>query len=245
MLKIAICDDDEIICSKIEKIILKYGEMKQLFFEIEILYSGEDLIKVIQQGEFFDLIFLDIELRHMNGIEVGKIIREKMKNELTKIVYISSLDNYAMDLFEVRPLHFLIKPINQDKVVWAVCKTIELMKKYEEIFEFKYNKTIVRVPLKKIMCFTSDARKIIIITVQANKEFYGKLSNIEKQLNNDFLRIHKSYLINCNYVRAYTYENIQLCNGQVLNIAKKYRNLVKETLMKRGKDNNGGNWSIL
>ncbi len=65
-------------------------------------------------GEYFGLIFLDIEMQYVNGIEAGKIIREKMKDELTKIVYISGSDNYAMELFQVRPLDFLIKPISKD-----------------------------------------------------------------------------------------------------------------------------------
>lgn len=235
MLRIAVCDDEETICSKIEKIILDYGRTNEIKLDIEAFYNGEDLLKLIQQEQQFDLIFLDIEMCHMNGIEVGKIIREKMKNELTKIVYISAVQGYAMELFEVRPLHFLIKPISEEKVIWAVTKTMELMENNEAVFEFTCNKTKEWVPLKNVIYFISEARKVKIITEHGDKEFYGKLSDVEKQLNHNFLRIHKSYCVNRNYVLEYTYKNVRLCNGEILNITRKYRNEAREILMKRGK----------
>lgn len=233
MIRIAICDDEENICTMIEEFILDYGIINKIELDIQIFYTGEALLKLIQNGEQFDLIFLDIEMQPINGIEVGKTIREKIKNEIIKIVYISAVEGYAMELFEVRPLHFLIKPISKKKVIWTVTKAMELLEKDENVFKFCCNKTTVRVPMKNIMYFTSEARKVKIIMENEGKEFYGKLSDVEKQLNHNFVRIHKSYFVNRKYVSEYTYENIHLCNGDMLNITRKYRNEVRKILMKR------------
>lgn len=233
VIKIAICDDEENICTRIEEFILDYGIINKVELDIQIFYTGEALLRLIQNGVQFDLVFLDIEMQPMNGIEVGKTIREKIRNEIIKIVYISAIESYAMELFEVRPLHFLIKPISKKKVIWTVTKAMELLEKDETVFEFSCNKTTVRVPIKNIMYFTSEARKVKIIMENEDKEFYGKLSDVEKQLNHNFVRIHKSYFINSKYVSEYTYENIHLCNGDMLNIARKYRNEVRKILMKR------------
>ncbi|MEL7568552.1 MAG: response regulator [Dehalobacterium sp.] len=79
--------------------------------EIEVFFSGEKLYQFICEGACFDIVFLDIELPKISGIDIGKKIRDEMHDETTKIVYISGKDSYAMGLFDVRPLNFLIKPI--------------------------------------------------------------------------------------------------------------------------------------
>lgn len=126
MLRIAICDDAEIICIKIENIILQYQEKELDRFEIEVFYSGEELIRFIESDHSFDLLFLDIELKSIDGIEVGRIIREEMGNEEMQIIYISGQQNYAMDLFENRPLQFLIKPLQEKIIISYLEKAIKL-----------------------------------------------------------------------------------------------------------------------
>ncbi|MBE6033391.1 MAG: response regulator transcription factor [Clostridiales bacterium] len=231
-MKIAICDDEELLCSKIEKIILEYGEANNICLEIDILNDGQELLKLMAGGEYFDLIFLDIEMRYVNGIETGKIIREKMKDEITKIVYISGSDNYAMELFQVRPLDFLIKPISKEKVVWAINKTIELTSNSEDMFEFTYNKSLLRTPIKDILYFMSEARKVKVVTEDGYKEFYGKLSDVELQVKSNFIRVHESYIVNAYYITEYSYKRVKLSNGEIFNITRKYRNIIREKLMK-------------
>ena len=115
MFRIAVCDDDEIICSEIERIILEYGSRDEI--NVEVFLSGEEFCKFLSDGEMFDLVFLDIELKQINGIEVGRRIREELKNEIIQIVYISALDSYYRALFDVRPMHFLHKPLEPEKII--------------------------------------------------------------------------------------------------------------------------------
>lgn len=93
MFKIAICDDEPIICSYIEKIIHDYSKSIAESIEVEVFFSGEELYKYLKNEINFDLIFLDIELSKLNGIDLGKKIREEMKNEIAQIVYISSKES--------------------------------------------------------------------------------------------------------------------------------------------------------
>ena len=78
MFKIAICDDEQAICSYIEDIILEYQREIHVDVEVEVFYSGKDLCRAIDHQQRFDLIFLDIEMNLLNGIEVGKKIREEL-----------------------------------------------------------------------------------------------------------------------------------------------------------------------
>jgi len=104
MLKIAICDDEQIVCADIEKIILDFKKESGLDLEVEVFNSGTDLFKFIENENTFDLIFLDIEMQDLNGIQIGIKLRNELEDYVTKIVYISSKDNYDRQLFEVQPI---------------------------------------------------------------------------------------------------------------------------------------------
>lgn len=94
MFKIAVCDDESAICSQIENIIVSNRKSFLKSVEIEVFYSGKDLCEFIEKGHDFDLIFLDIEMDNLSGVEAGKIIREKLDNQAIQIVYVSGKENY-------------------------------------------------------------------------------------------------------------------------------------------------------
>ena len=97
MFCVAICDDDELLCSQLEGMLEPYR--KRGLIRSEIFHSGEKLCKALDSGKHYDLLFLDIELCVMNGIDVGKKIRDVLDNERIHIIYISAKQEYAMELF--------------------------------------------------------------------------------------------------------------------------------------------------
>lgn len=236
MFRVAICDDEHAICSQIESIILSLQEDIFDKFDIEVFYSGEDLFRFILNEHKFDVIFLDIELKQMNGVEVGRRIREEMLDEVTQIIYISAKQSYAMDLFQTRPLNFLIKPINKEKIRKSLKLAMQLSGRCNLFFEFHVGKMYYRVPYKDIIYFESDDKKIRIISTENTYEFYGKLADINKGVpSKDFLLIHKSYLINYMYVSEAKYDSIKLSNEISLPISQTYRKEVRDFLIKRRK----------
>ena len=126
MFRIAICDDEPAICSQIERIVLDFGRKTSHYIEVDVYFSGEELYQYLEDGPYYDIIFLDIELKKLNEIDVGRKIRSDLKNEAILIVYISGRDSYAMELFEVRPMHFLVKPIRTERIMTVLEKGMEL-----------------------------------------------------------------------------------------------------------------------
>mgnify|MGYP005838942493 CR=1 FL=1 len=242
MLRIAVCDDENSICTQLESILLGFNKILSQRIEVEVFYSGEALCRFLSEGTYFDVIFLDIELHLINGIEVGKKIRDEMNNEITQIVYISGKDSYAMELFDVRPLNFLIKPLREEKIKEVVRKAIQLIEKGNQLFEYKNGRTNNIVPLKDILYFESDGKKVIIFTQGDKHEFYGKLSDIEQQLGDqDFIRIHKSYLVNYFHVIEYQYDYVNMSNKTILSISQQNRKSVRDRLLlRRQKGKNNG-----
>ena len=199
MFRIAICDDDSTICSFIENTILNFNKKMNEMIDVEIFYSGEELYGDLKRGTYYDLVFLDIELKFISGVEVGKKIRDELKNDIIQIVYISAKDCYAMELFEVRPMHFLVKPLKEDKIKSVILKGMELSDKLSQVFKYKIGRRIVKKPVREIIYFESMDRQVRMITMDGNEIFYGSLKDIFKQVEKfNFIYCHKSYLINYN-----------------------------------------------
>ena len=138
MLSIAICDDNNYICSQIEKIILDYQKYKCEKFDIDIFCTGENLINFIKNEHSFDLIFLDIELGTTTGIEIGSKIRNEFDDYISKIVFITSKDGYESQLFDFQPLNFLKKPIEPRKIHKCIDLSLKLLGIENNTFDIKY-----------------------------------------------------------------------------------------------------------
>lgn len=229
MYKIGICDDDKILCSALEEQIYELSKEIAIKVEIEVWYSGESIQNDLKKGTELDLLFLDIELVQKNGIAVGNFIRNEMENMQTHIVYISSKERYAMQLFKVQPLDFLIKPVPAEQIREVLIRSIKQNSSTEACFEYQKGNSIFRVPIRDIAYFMSMDKKIIIVKKDGKEDFYGKLKSIAETLPADFLMIHQSYIINQAYVSEYSYEVVKMVNGENLNISKPYR---KETRRK-------------
>lgn len=237
MYKIAICDDNKIICSEIENVLLNLQKENDIELDINVFFKGEDLEIILLSDAEYDLLILDIELDAINGIEVGKTVREKMKNDIMQIIYISANENYAMELFNIRPLNFLVKPIDDKKLIEVVLKAMDLSGVKMNCFEFNIGKAKYQYSLDDILYFESDGRKIKIVLKNEIKEFYGKLISISNELDGKgFYIIHKSYLVNYDKVKEQRNENVELINGEELPISRNNRSKMKEILMNHMKE---------
>ncbi len=237
MYKIGICDDDKILCSVLEEQI--YGLAKEIGIkvDIEVWYSGESIQNDLKKGIKLDLLFLDIELAQKNGIAVGNFIRNEMEDMQTHIVYISSKESYAMQLFKVQPLDFLIKPISAENIREVLIRSVKQKSRADAYFEYQKGNSVFRVPVRDIAYFMSMDKKIIIVKKDGKEEFYGKLKNIAGTLPADFLMVHQSYIIHQAYVSEYSYEMVKMVNGETINISKPYRKETRSKIIQHQKAN--------
>ena len=224
MFSIAICDDEGIVCSQIERYLEDFIQREAI--KAEVFYTTERLYKMMAAGEHFDLIFLDIEFRLMNGVDLGNKIRNELGEERTQIVYISAKSEYALELFSVRPMNFLLKPLTYRSVMENVEKAMKLVSLNDAYFEFKFKSKNYRVPYGDIVYFESNDRKVLIHTKRDVKQKYGRLKEIERSVPYNFIRIHQSYLVNKIFITLWTYEMVILNDEIELPISKAYRKKV-------------------
>ena len=138
-----------------------------------------------------------------------------------------------MDLFQCRPLDFLVKPLKYSEVSGS----LETMKKRhiinKKIFVYSSNKTAKRIPVENIMyCISQNKQITMALHTGENIQFRGKLSDTVKKLPDmTFIQIHKSYLINLNYISEYSADKIKMTDGTVLGISPSKKKEVKVKFM--------------
>ena len=137
MYRIGICDDDRILCSELEEQIRRISGKMGVKAETEVWGSGESLREDLEKGFRLDLLFLDIELVQANGVDVGRFIRNELNDMEMHIVYISSKQNYAMQLFKIQPLDFLIKPVPKDQLREVLSRSIRQRRDSGGYFEYQ------------------------------------------------------------------------------------------------------------
>lgn len=215
MIQVAICDDDVLFTGVLEKLLKEEALSKGIEIEIDVFFDGTMLEKYVCQGNSFDLIYLDIEMVHKNGIETARHIRIVDKSVL--LIYISGYEQYLKELFEVEPFRFLSKPLENEKFSRYFQDASQRISENNVYYEFSFNKEIKKVALKDVIYFESRNRIIYIFLRNGQEEhFYGKLNEVEKELNGKkhrYLRIHQSYLVNYDYVRKMNFSNLVLENN--------------------------------
>ena len=231
MLRIGICDDEELITKRLMRILYSLEKNQSENYDIEVYTDSVKLSEKLSAGKRYDLIFLDIMMPVKSGVEVGKIIRNDLKDNITQIVFISSENKYAMDLFEIRPMNFLIKPFDENDIEKIMKTAAELINTNKHILVLEARKELLRIPVSEIRYIESSGRYIIVHDSGGEYKLKGKLNDIYERVKGfGFLFIHKSYIVNSSYVSIYKYDAVQMTDGTILSISQKYRKLMKSCL---------------
>lgn len=232
-INIAVCDDESEICSYSESMLISILKELSIDYVIDLFYSGESLCKELSKCKNeYDLLFLDIEFPTMNGVEIGKYIRETLKNETLHIAYISSKQDYAMDLFDYRPINFLVKPLNRKNFKKVIDKYLIISGQEHHIFTYKKGFKSFRIPMSDIMYFQSENRKVDIITRDSTDTFYDTMEHVYSNVKGQkFLFIHKSTIINYNYISYFDYEHVTMMDGMTFTISQPRRKDIRAKYM--------------
>jgi len=185
---------------------------------------------------FHKILFLDIELPGDNGVYAGKYIRETLHNDRMNIVFISHKTSYAMELFQIHPYDFLIKPIDDNVLYDTMTKILQLEDVQKKEFRYTYNKTGYSIPYGEIMLFSSRNKTITICKTDGESvSYYGKLSDIVSNLPFQFVCISKSYIVNIKCIKSWKSDAVLLKNGMEISIAQSKRASFKQAIFNYGR----------
>lgn len=221
MLRIAICDDEssarDALYILLEKILVE--ETEEVVYEFS---SGANAVSWLQKhpGEI-DLLFLDVEMRSLNGMETAEQIRKFDENLI--IVFVTGYSDYVFEGYRVGALDYMIKPVSEAKLTELLHRVREKMAlSKEECYFLKNMDGTWRFRLHDILYFYSDKRKVVLVTESGEYPFYAKLDEVEKQLAMRFVRVHQRFLINPENVDHLGHDCITL-NGIDVPCSRKYK----------------------
>lgn len=231
MVKVAICDDDIRFTGEFENLIFQMSKKQNVSVDIDVFFDGRDLVRNICEEKIkYDLIFLDIEMKSMDGITVARKIREA--DEIVLIIYVTSHTSYAIEAYDVQPFQFLVKPIEREILQRYFIKAYDKIISGDSYFRYKYGKDTYQILVKDILYFQSKRRVVFIHRLDGSVvKYYEKLNELEtkfKMSKIEFWRIHQSYLVNAMYVVRKSFEQIELIDGKVLFVSEDRRKEVAE-----------------
>lgn len=232
MTTMCIYDDDIEFSLLFEKLLYRYAEENDKEIDVEIFQGGENAALQIAQNEY-DILFLDIDLGDVKGFEIGKQIRDELKNNKIQIVYISGDTSYAMELFNTRPFDFVVKPVEKKKLFKMLDTYFSIFSGKNKYLHYRWLKQDHIIKQDNIIYLQSIGRKVVAKTFDGDVEFYDKLSKvIDKLDDNKFCRVHKSFVINSIYVDVFKSDKVIMCDSAWIPINKSYKKSFREWLVK-------------
>lgn len=220
-MKIAICDDNKEYVNEIESYIEKINADN---VECEAYYSGEQLVKVYESNlADYDAIFLDMEMDGINGIETANIIRQYDKYVI--IVFITSYTKYMQESFQCSPFRFLIKPVGFEGFKKVYYEMLNKISSNEQYLIIDSNKAKLRLKYSDIIYIESKNHWVFIHMKENVYKIRNTLSQFIGEIKSyDFIRTHKSYLINFNYVNKINKDNVEMYgNNDIIPISRSYK----------------------
>lgn len=158
--KVAICDDEINQCAVLEKIIIEYFNNRAEKCEVEVWYDSMSLCRDIKEFNP-QILFLDIELPGDNGVYAGKYIRETLHNDRMNIVFISHKTSYAMELFQIHPYDFLIKPIDDNVLCDTMTKILQLEDVQKKNSDIHIIRQDILFHMVKLCCFPVEIKLLL------------------------------------------------------------------------------------
>lgn len=223
MIRIAICDDEKTFIHRIYKSIEHYLKQNKMDFECSTFSSGEDFVLLKEKICDFDIVFLDVNMKELDGIEVGEIIRSY--SEEIVIVFVTAFIKYAPAGYKCQAFRFILKEEGdmQEMIYECMDEFVKMKRLREQKRLYRFESLQAPIDLSKVLYIMSSGHNLYISTQDAIDEFSfrGRLDDLEEELSKySFLRVHQSFLVNLSFAQSISNYKIYLKDGKDLPISK-------------------------
>ena len=220
-MRIAICDDDIRFAGKMERLL---EECVDSTSNCDVFLSAEELLKRAEK-ERYQLYLLDIEMKELSGMEAAKRIRIFDENAL--IVFVTSYIEKMPEAFDVNAFHYLVKPINEEKVREVITRAVQRLEEHRRFFSLQMKHQNHMMEYDRLKYLESQGRKVCVHTTDGRVyEYYGTLKEALKKLDEkQFVQIHQAYVVNLDKVDRFGKEQLVMQGDENLSISRTYRKI--------------------
>lgn len=215
--KIAICDDLESDRDYLKDLLNKWANDYSHLLNVDTFSSAESFLFHYEEAKDYDILLLDIEMGLMDGVSMAKKIRQD--NDVVQIIFITGYSDYIAEGYEVNALHYLMKPVKEEKLFSVLERAIEKISKNDVVLNLETANGMERIPIYQIRFAEVFGN---YVTIHASDDVVVKmtLNEIEKLLDERFYRVGRSVIVNLNEVSRVTRTEIKLLDGTSIHLPR-------------------------
>lgn len=225
MYRIAICDDDEIflehLSRNVEKILTESGLARGTDFDMDLFCEAAPMQHaVLASANAYQLLLLDIELTHANGMALARTLRRQQIT--SSIIYITAHRDYVFDCFDTQPLWYLLKPVNLDK--FRTILLADYQRNYVDArLALKIDGKPLHIPFADIYALESTQHRTRVWLRDGWRDWNGPLYTLKPQLPAlGFGQSHNSYILNLSHVKEIRRTDALMDDGRMFPISRRY-----------------------
>lgn len=227
MLRIAICDDESYMLTQLHTKISEYLRQCNMDGHLIDFASG---ISLLCSSQSFDIIVMDIKMSGMDGMETMRRLRTK--DNYSQVIFVTSSKDYVFQAFDVDAVHYLMKPVADQDLFQALYKAVQRLGQVEkQAITITKGRSVQIIPFCNILYCESIDHKIYICTAVTKEDYYGKLDDLQKQLDDRFFRCHRSYIVNLSFVSSKEQDMVTMTNGDQILLSRRKQKLFSERLL--------------
>ena len=227
--QIAICDDEPTICNLLNKIVKKWAKINYKKIKVQTFSSAESFLFTYEGDKNFHILLLDIEMPGMNGVDLAEKIRDK--NKSIQIIFITGYMDYISQGYDVEALHYLLKPIDEDKLFEVLNKACERIAFSEKVLYIESAGEMIQIPTGSIIYAEVDKNYITIHTLEGKHRKKQTLTELENELDDGFFRAGRSFLVNLMHIKRTNKTEVQLKNGQLIPLSRGRYEAINEAII--------------
>ena len=209
----AICDDSTTDAEFVGSILHQWAAERGIEVESERFASADAFLFRYAEDKSFDLLLLDVEMPGTDGVTLAKTVRQE--NEAVQIVFITGYSDYISEGYEVAALHYLMKPVKEEKLRSVLDRAVEKLTKNEQVLHFEAGGEMVRVPIYQIR-YADVLGNYVTVHARTDVTVKMTLGELEKQLDECFYRVGRSALVNLTQISRVTKTEIRLSDGTAI-----------------------------
>jgi DNA-binding LytR/AlgR family response regulator len=211
--KIAICDDSDADRQYISNMVNRWAAGAGYGVQIDPFGSAEQFLFHYAEESDYEILLLDIEMGEMDGVTMAKQLRKH--NDTVQIIFITGYSDYISEGYEVAALHYLMKPVKEEKLCSVLDRAAEKLAKNERVLTFEVSGEMVRIPIYQIR-YADVLGNYVTIHAQSDTTVKMTLADLEKQLDERFYRVGRSAIVNLTQISRVTKTEIKLSDGTAI-----------------------------
>lgn len=230
MINIAICDDERAEIEYLSARVRTWAAKRSFAVRISAWESAESFLFAYAEDKSVDILLLDIQMAGMDGVELARRIRRD--NDGVQIIFITGFPDYIAEGYDVSALHYLMKPVHEEKLDAVLDKAIRQRARVSPRLYLTLDGESVCIRTDEVVCIETFDHLLEITTVQETHSVKMPLYELESRLTPDFIRCHRCCTVNMRYIKKITRKEIVLDSGKTLPLSRRLYPEVNRALLK-------------